>query len=43
MVIFVWMGIAVARNKPNGWAVLLIVPPVNLIVPAIWLGRLGPH
>jgi hypothetical protein len=27
------MGVAEARNKPNWWGILMIVPVVNLIVP----------
>jgi hypothetical protein len=32
-IIIVWMGIAEARNKPNWWGILLIVPVANIIVP----------
>jgi hypothetical protein len=33
MIVLVWMGIAEARNKPNWWGILIIVPVANIIVP----------
>ena len=35
MAIIVWMGVAVARGKPDWWGILMIVPVANLIVPLI--------
>jgi hypothetical protein len=29
----VWMGVAEARQKPNWWGILAIVPLVNMVVP----------
>src|SRR5208283_612555 len=31
--VIVWMAVAEARNKPNWWGILIIVPGVGLIVP----------
>jgi hypothetical protein len=31
--ILVWMGVAEARNKPNWWGILVIVPGIGIIVP----------
>jgi hypothetical protein len=31
--ILVWMSIAKARQKPDWWGILMIVPFVNMIVP----------
>jgi hypothetical protein len=35
VMIWVWIKIAEARNKPAFWGVLMIVPGINLIVPLV--------
>lgn len=33
LAVMLWMGIAKARNKPEWWGILILVPLLNLVVP----------